>query len=316
MSRHLDVSVVISNHNTRDMLRACLQSVLQDLDRSSLSCEVIVVDDASEDGSADMVASQFPRVTLLRNIDTRGYAKTNNTGIRAASGAAVLLLNSDTVVLSGSIAGMYNALHCRPETAAAGPTLLNPDGTVQRSCWLFPIPSLIGNTLLLFRLGLWDDYRSWDHRVDREVDWISSAALMIRTSAVQDVGLFDEQFWVYGVDVDWAMRARRKGYRYLSLERSKVIHCGGASWAGALDRMSHDHMQSQDRLFRKHYGMLGLILYKVVVLMTSAVRLVFWGIPYLLGRRGLGPKVAYFRTLIRWTLRSGGEHGQRQLHVR
>jgi GT2 family glycosyltransferase len=297
-----DVSVVISNYNTREKLQACLDSMLGELRLSRLKHEVIVVDDASTDGSAEMVAVRFPSVRLLSTAVNCGYAKANNLGMRAASGFAVFLLNSDTVILPGAISAMYGALRAVPCLAAVGPMLLNPDGTVQRSCWRYPMTGLIGNTFLLFTLHVWDDYRSWDHSRDRVVDWMSSAALMVRRSALEEVGLFDERFWVYGVDVDWALRAGRKGYRCLTVAGARIVHYGRSSWGTMRGAMRHDHLRSQDRLFRKHYGLLGWLFYRVTVLTNSALRLVVWGIPCLLGNRRLAPKATFFAESTRWAL--------------
>ena len=305
MTTAVDVSVIISNFNNRAMLEPCLRSVLQDLAVSGLGYEVIVVDDGSTDGSGEMIAALFPEVTLIRLTANLGYARANNVGLRAASGRSVMLLNSDTVVLPGAIAMMHHALVQRPDLAAVGPTLLNADGTVQRSCWPLPVKSLVGNTLLMFSLGIGDDYRNWDHRTDREVEWIGSAALLIRRGALEDVGLLDEEFWVYGVDLDWAIRARRRGYRYLSLSGARIVHYGRSSWATMSERMRRDDLQSSARLFRKHYGALGLLLYRGVVLFNSILRIGLWGVPYLLGRKQLGPKLVYFISLIRLTLLSG-----------
>jgi GT2 family glycosyltransferase len=225
-----DLSVVISTFNTRAMLAACLESVFHDLERAGLNYEVIVVDDASTDGSAEMVAARFPQVRLLRHAVNQGYARANNAGMCAAGGAAVFLLNSDTVVVPGSISTLLDALGRGERPAAVGPRLLNPDGTDQRSCWRFPLVWLIGNTLWLFRLGMLDDYGAGERRADRPVDWLSSAALMVKADALADVGPFDEHFGVYGVDVDWALRARRRGHKSVYVPRAQVVHHGRASW--------------------------------------------------------------------------------------
>lgn len=296
------VSVVITSYNTRALLESCLASLLQDLEGSGLLHEVIVVDDASTDGSAEMVATRFPQVRLLRQTANQGYARSNNAGVRAASGSAILLLNSDTVVQPGAMRIMYQALSGSPHAAAVGPKLLNTDGSIQQSCWRFPLTWLVGNTLWLFRLGLLDDYRSWDGRSDREVDWASSAALMVKRSVLDIVGLLDEAYGLYGVDADWAFRARRRGYGQLLLSGAEIIHYGRASWGDARDRMHLDHLRGHERFFRKHYALPGLFFYRGVVLVNSAARVVFWGIPYALGRRQLGHKIAHFKRLLRWSV--------------
>ncbi len=302
MSGRVDLSVVISTFNTRALLEACLRSLLEDLARSDFTYEVIVVDDASTDGSAEMVAAQFPQVRLITQTENGGYARGNNAGVRAAVGRAVLLLNSDTVVRPGCVSSLFGALVRRKQPVAVGPTLLNADGTVQRSCWRFPLASLLGNTMWLFSLKLLNDYEVWDGRTDREVDWISSAALLVRAVAFVDVGFFDERFGVYGVDVDWALRARRKGYRFVQVAGPMVVHHGRASWGEARARMYSDHLHSHGLLFRKHYGPLGLALYRSVVLVNSMIRMLFWGLLAMLGKGRLDHKVAHFRRLIRWSV--------------
>ena len=296
------VSVVITTFNALKTVEPCLRSLLADLRSASLEHEVIVVDDGSTDGTADAVAAAFPEVTLVRTAATAGYAGANNVGMRLATGDAVFLLNADTVVEPGAVSALAAALRRYPEAAAVGPTLLNIDGTIQRSCWRFPLRSLIGNTLWLFRVGLWDDYRSWDHRADRAVDWVSSAALMIRRPALETVGLLDERFWVYGVDIDWGLRARRAGYGIVSVADARIVHLGGSSWGNATDRQYEDHMRSQALLFRLHYGRAGLVLFHATVLVNSVARVLVWGLPSLLGLGRARRKTAEFIRLARWSV--------------
>jgi GT2 family glycosyltransferase len=297
------LSVVITTLNARSTLRACLESLLADLQRADLPYEVIVVDDASTDGSAALVAADFPEVVLVRNAQTAGYSRTNNIGLRRTRGTMIFLLNADTVVQPGCVAALVDALRRRPNAAGVGPTLLNTDGTIQRSCWRFPLRSLIGNSLCLFRFGVWDDYRAWRHHVDRQVDWISTAALLIRRSALDAVGPFDERFWVYGVDIDWALRAARRGFRFASIAAARVVHKGGASWGSASDRKYEDHMRAHSLLFGIHYGSLGLVFFRGTLLANSLVRVLAWGTLSLVGVGPAKPKLAEFARLARWSVR-------------
>jgi len=294
--------VVITTANARAVVGPCLHSLLADLRSAGVSYEVIVVDDASADGTAEFVAAGFPDVTLIRADAPSGYAGANNIGIRAATGEAVFLLNADTVVRPGAVAALLAALDRYTSAAAVGPTLLNPDGSIQRSCWRFPLRTVVGNTLWLFRAGVWDDYRAWDHRTDRPVDWISSAALMIRRAAFATVGLLDERFWVYGVDIDWGLRARRAGYEIVSVANARIVHLGGRSWGNATDRQYEDHMRSQALLFRLHHGRAGLILFHTLVLCNSVARVALWGPASLLGLETARGKTAEFLRLARWSL--------------
>ncbi len=296
------VSVVITTSNARSVVGACLESLLADLRSAGVLHEVIVVDDASADGTADFIAETFPEIKLVRAPVAMGYAGANNAGIRLTTGDAVFLLNADTIVHPGAVPTLLAALDRYPDGAAVGPTLLNPDGTIQRSCWRFPLRTLIGNTLWLFRTGVWDDYRAWDHHADRNVDWISSAALMVRQAAFPTVGLLDERFWVYGVDIDWGLRARRAGYQIVSIADARIVHLGGRSWGNATDRQYEDHMRSQALLFRLHYGRAGLILFHTTVLLNSVARVLVWGLPSLLGLETARRKTGEFLRLLRWSV--------------
>ncbi|MCS7316675.1 MAG: glycosyltransferase family 2 protein, partial [Bryobacteraceae bacterium] len=142
-----DVSVVIVSYNTRKLLHDCLSSVLEDARRSGLAVEVIVVDNASTDGSPDWVAQHFPQVCLLRSSENLGYSAGSNLGIWRSRGRHVLLLNSDTVIRPGALREMCSKLDTRRDLAAVAPKLLNPDGSIQQSCWRFPLKALLVNAL-------------------------------------------------------------------------------------------------------------------------------------------------------------------------
>lgn len=300
----MDLSAVVTNFNTAHLLEGCLDSLLQDTARAGLSAEVILVDDASTDGSADLVATRFPSVRLIRHEERRGYAASNNVGMAAARGQYLLLLNSDTQTAAGAVPAMLHAARTHPRTIVA-PRLLNPDGTPQHSAWRFPLTWLIGNTLFLFRLGLWHDYTEMAAGT-RAVDWASSAAWLVSRSAASQVGPFDEGFGLYGVDVDWAYRARRQGFRFLFLSEASIAHFGRASWAGQRDPLVADHLAGHMRFFRKHYGTLGATLYRVLVFVNSAARAVVWSIPFALGNKRGGHKVRHFLRMLRWSIAPAG----------
>ncbi len=297
-----DVSVIVTSRNTRHFLRSCLDSVLSDLRASPLTWEVWVVDDGSSDGSAEMVQATYRDVRLMGWDAPRGYAAANNAAIGESRGRYVWLLNSDTVVPRGAAVELTDGLRAHPWAGAAGPVLLNPDGSIQRSCFRFPWQTLLGNSLPLARMGLWDDYRRWDHRQPRRVDFISSAALLVRREVFDQVGVLDERFRVYGVDVDLALRMRRHGWGMVSLPRPRVIHYGGGSWTGrAIARMS-DHMRGQELVIRKHYGDLGFLAFRLIVALNSALRLPVWRIAGVLGSPNAAERVTFFRQLLAWSL--------------
>ncbi len=278
-----DVSVVIVNHNTRQLLHNCLASVLADARQSGLVVEVIVVDNASTDGSREMVQQQFPQVALLCSEENLGYSAGNNLGIWRSRGRNILLLNSDTVVRPGALREMCDRLDARPDLGAVAPKLLNPDGSLQQSCWRFPLKALLIQALGLGRLGLVDDYRRWDHRTDREVEWVSSAAMMVPRRAFERVGLLDPDFF-YGADTDWCLRAARAGLRFLSLSRAEVVHLGKGSRGSVLDPRFAGGPHVQEKYARKHYGRAGVVLFRLLLLAAATPRLVAWEVLYRLLR--------------------------------
>lgn len=303
-----DVSVIIVNRNTRQMLRACLASLREEAVHARASVEIIVVDNASTDGSPEMVAQDFPEAHLVRNPENLGYGASNNQGIARARGRYIFLLNSDTEVHAGTIDAMVSRLEGNARLAGVAPRLLNPDGTIQRSCWPFPLKELVGNTLGLYRLRVLDDYRAWRHERDREVDWVSSAAMMVPRRVLDEVGGLDEEFF-YGSDVEWAHRATRAGYRFLSICEGAVVHYGRGSRQGSRPvRPEYAGGPAiQAKYYRKHYGRAGVLLFRTLLIAGSVPRLIAWEILYVLGRRGdAAEKRQLFRRLIAaaWTLRS------------
>ncbi|MDR5708491.1 MAG: glycosyltransferase [Armatimonadota bacterium] len=291
----VDVSVVIASHNTRQLLHHCLVSVLEDAKGSGLRVEVIVVDNASTDGSPGWVSEHFPEIRLLRNAENLGYSAATNQGIRESRGRNILLLNSDTVLRPGALREMCLKLDAREDLGAVAPKLLNPDGSIQQSCWRFPLKALLINVLGLSRLGLVDDYRRWDHRTDREVEWVCSAAMMVPRRVFERVGLFDEDFF-YGADTDWCRRATRAGLRFLSLSAAEVVHFGRGSRGDALDPRFAGGPEVQERYVRKHYGRWGVVGFRLLLVLAAFPRAAAWE---LLHRLRPGPQTRERRTLYR-----------------
>ncbi|HEY0068398.1 MAG TPA: glycosyltransferase family 2 protein, partial [Chloroflexia bacterium] len=193
-----DLSIVILSWNVRDLLAACLRSLPDSAGEWWGRAEVLVVDNASTDGSAEMVRRDFPGVRLLALARNLGFSGGNNAGIRAARGKYVLLLNPDTVALSGSIATLATYMEAHDDTGITGPRLLNPDGTLQPSRRRFPTiaTALVESTPLQRWLGDLPAIRRF-YMLDRpegetqQVDWLSGAALMCRREALEQAGLFD-----------------------------------------------------------------------------------------------------------------------------
>ncbi len=260
----MDLSVIILNWNTRDLLEKCLHSL--ECPQPGLEFEVIVVDNASEDQSREMVRELFPQVRLLTNPMNIGFGAGNNTALPHAGGRYVLFLNSDTVVLEGALAALVGYADANPEVGILGPKLLNADGSLQYSCRRYPNlgTGFFRNTPLgrLFPNNRFNtDYlmTDWDHVTPREVEWVSGAALMMRRSLLDEIGSFDEDFYMYCEDVDLCWRANHAPrqeatyWRVAYFPDSVIYHLIGKSSDKVPTRMTYEFHRSQYLFYKKHY---------------------------------------------------------------
>lgn len=222
----MDISIIIPSFNTKLLLERCLRSVFDSLTETDLRFEVLVVDNASTDGSCTLVRKKFPRVHIILNKQNVGYGKANNQAIKKATGTYVLLLNSDIIVQNNAIEALYSFIQ-KKEKAFAGGKLLNEDGSVQPSCG--PFFSLPAVWLMLFAKGdHWGATRSSPQET-QTVDWVSGACLIGRRSSFLDVGLFDERIFMYMDEVDFLFRARKRGYKTYFYPKAHFTHTGAAS---------------------------------------------------------------------------------------
>lgn len=225
----MTLSIVILNYRSRGLLRQCLKGLATA--RLAVSHEIIVVDNASGDGTVSMLREDFPNVRAIASPVNSGFATGNNLGLLAARGQYALILNPDLVVLPGSIERLVAFLDAHPDTAVVAPRLLNPDGTVQASCYRFPdawIPLL--RRTPLGRLGFAQPHlrrylmTDWSHTETQTVDWALGACLLVRFSAIERVGLFDERYFLYFEDVDWCRRFWEAGFAVYYLPEATLVH--------------------------------------------------------------------------------------------
>lgn len=245
------VAVVLVCWNNKAYLGPCLRSLFEA--RLNYELEVIVVDNGSTDGSQAMLAETFPQVRLIQNDRNVGLGRASNQGIAATRAPFILLLNNDTIVNGRSLAMLFDFMAATPDAGAVGGTLLNEDGSIQAQYSRF---STLGEEFLIATgIGdrLWPGYPS-HHRSDTvaSVDWLSSACLLVRRRALDQVGLLDESYFIYGDEADLQFRLIRGGWKVYYVPEATTLHFGGRS----LDRWRRRKMVYRGKLlfYRKHYG--------------------------------------------------------------
>jgi GT2 family glycosyltransferase len=288
--RLLDLSVVVVSYNRRDLLARCLDSVLADTD--DLEAEVIVVDNASRDDSAAMVAEAFPSVRLIANDDNVGFGRANNQAFAVAKGRYLLVLNPDTAVPPGTLSALLALADAHPDVGVIGPRLEYEDGTFQHSAFRFPDwkQALFG----FFDVVPEDSEVNGRYRPEQLTQsfWaehLLGACLLLRGAALEQVGPFAPEYFMYFEETDLCFRLRRAGWRNLYAPDVRVIHIRGGSTSAVSETMSVAFHRSQAIFYRRHRGLAGYLVLKSVV----------WpGIAYRLARS----LRAFVRGRIRWPL--------------
>ncbi len=256
MSVFPDLSVIIVSWNVRDLLAECLESV----HASAPDAEVIVVDSASSDGSAQMVRERFPWVELIAERENVGFTRGNNIALARARGRHVLLLNPDTVVHGDALARMVAYLDAHPQVGIVGPRVLNADGSTQSTRRRFPTlaTAFFESTWLqgyaprrlLARYYVQDQPDAGTF----EVDWVQGCTLMARRAVYEQIGGLDEGYVMYSEELDWCKRAKLAGWRVVYLGEARITHYGGQSSAQVPARKHIYFQQSKIRYFRKFHG--------------------------------------------------------------
>lgn len=256
----MDLSIVIVSWRVRDLLSQCLKSIYENTE--GLDLEVFVVDNDSQDGTADLVRYKFPQVHLIANKFNQGFAKANNQALRLARGNYVLLLNPDTQILPGNFKSMLKFMEQNPNYGLAGCRLLNPDNSLQPSVRRFPsfwdqfllllkVPHLLPN-LSVFKKYLAKDF---DYEEPAEVDQIMGAFFWLRKEVLEKVGLLDEGFWIWFEEVDYCRRLHNSGWKIGYNPDAEIIHHFGQSFKqrlGLEKQKIFNH--SLSRYFKKHHS--------------------------------------------------------------
>lgn len=265
----LDVAIIIVSWNVRDYLVQCLRSVFADLQRSRLRGEVWVVDNASTDGTADLLRTLFPNVHLIANQNNPGFGAANNQGMAAAKAHApryYFLLNPDTKVHSGAIGTLIQALEERPDGGMAGARLLYGDGRFQHSAFYFPGLRQLAFDLFPMPARLYES--RWNGRYPQTwldqgndpfaIDHPLGATMMVRADVAEATHGFDESFHMYCEEIDWSWRIQAAGWRIYAVPSAEIIHYGGESTRQIPATSLINLWQSRAQLYREMYGRLKL----------------------------------------------------------
>nr|PZN65631.1 MAG: hypothetical protein DIU58_06950 [Sphaerobacter thermophilus] len=310
----IDLSVVIVSYNVRDLLLDCLTSLEAAFAAGGMTTEIIVVDNASCDGTAEAVRRRFPSVRVVEAGANRGFAAGCNMGIRLARGRAIALLNPDTTVVGDALGTLARYLEEHPDVGVAGPRVYRPDGTTQPTRRRFPtlatgllestiIQDYWKNNRVLRRYYVAD--RSDDE--EQEVDWLVGACLVARREAVEMAGLLDERFFMYSEEVEWCRRIREAGWMIMYVPSAAVTHYEGASSSQDIPARQVDFDTSKVLLFERLYGRGVARFLRAFLLASYLVRVVIEGAKGLAGHKPelRRARVALYLRAFRSRLRPG-----------
>lgn len=285
------LTVVVVNWNTQALLRRCLLSaqaatgaVLPD------DAQILVVDNASTDGSAKMVTAEFPDVGLLACTTNLGFAAANNRAIQASKSQWILLLNSDAEITGDALRRLIECGVPHPRAAIVGCRLVNPDGTFQAAGNAFPTPvTTIGEAWgimpWLTRNPYYPSDPPWRASESGQREWLGGACLLVRRAALEDVGLLDETFFMNAEEMDWCYRMGRRGWQVWYVADAAVMHVGGASAERRTARQRMRLYEGKCRFVEKHHGRLAGRVVRLNFRAASFVKAGFYWLAYLLTRR-------------------------------
>lgn len=242
-----DLSIIIVNFNTKELLRNCLYSILKS--SRGLNFEIIVVDNHSTDSSQAMIKENFPQVKLIKNKENVGFGRANNQGAKEATGRYLFFLNSDTIILNDCLKRLVKFMDKHQNIGVSGPRILLKDG--------HPQPAAFGPEPTFWQLTFGRFLKT------DKIDWLSGAALIVRRKIFETIGGFDENFFMYFEDVDLCKRVKALGYQVSICPFAKVIHLLGQSIKRNKERKIL-YFKSQDYFYKKHYGLLVWVLLVLV----------------------------------------------------
>lgn len=266
------VSIVIVTYNSERTVEKCIASVFAQT--AALPLEVIVVDNASQDKTCEIVQAKFPNAVLKKNNGNKGFAAGCNQAIKEAKGEFILLLNPDAVLQENCVSVLCDFMGKNKKCAAAGPSLWNSDGTFQSSAYNFP--NLPWALFHLMRLSDWlpgknelrgiiEPSSKLGQQSASQVHWVTGACVLLRSEAIEDVGMFDENFFLFFEEIDWCKRAHEKGWMIFYVPQAGAVHEIGGSSQSARGLSFLSRYKSMQYYFGKHYGTLGALYVKTLL---------------------------------------------------
>ena len=301
-----ELSIIIVNYNTKELLSQCLSSVYEQT--TNLAYEVIVIDNDSTDGSCETVTYRFPRAKLISNIINKGFAFASNQGLRIMKGQYGLLLNPDTVIMDNPFYKMVGYMERHRNIGILGCKITNPDGSLQRAA--FPPPTLTTSMASMFNLGRMlpaGQNRYFNFHLERilpanvtncyfddlykkaikpfRVGWVSGACLLIRKKTILDIGYLDENLFLFGEDADWCCRARQKRWGVYLLPESKIIHYGAMSTSDFLSIGIRASYQSRLYFAKKHFKPGSVLILKLISLFQLLIKFIIIGMKFKISKQ-------------------------------
>lgn len=299
----MELSIIIVNWNTHNLLSSCISSIFRHTPDRPF--EVWVVDNASNDGSVQMVKDRFSQVHLIENHKNIGFAAANNQAIFRSEGRYILLLNPDTEVKPSALTTLVRFMEAHPEAGSAGARLINPNGSLQPSC--YPAQTLSREFWRLFHLDALRPYAiyplsKWDLETSRRVDVIQGACLILRREVLDQVGYLEEDYFMYSEEVDLCYRIGQAGWSTFWVPQAQVVHYGGESTKQVPVEMFLNLYRSKILFFRKHKGWLQVQVYKLILFAAAMARLLLSPLSLLVRskhRRRYLPLVNYYHQLLK-----------------
>lgn len=268
----MNLSIIIVSFNVKNYLRDCLKSIFATT--NGITFEVFVVDNNSSDGSAEMVQAEFPDVHLLKNNKNVGFVRANNMAISKSKGRVVLLLNPDTEIIRNSLDKLIHDLETEPGIGAVGCKMLNTDLTLQPSCYHFPsLKEIFG----LYFLGsrVFSPFKKMSYERKREVDFVRGAFMAMKRDCLEEIGLLDENFFMFGEETDLCLRMKQAGWKVLYSPETVILHHRGKSSEQQKDEQYTQRIRSLLYFFKKHYGKFQWITLRSIIFTGIGLRILF-----------------------------------------